>query len=99
MERFQGIEREGSLDAPNVPVIALFPVIVAAQDAYTSHHESQSRFAGVPAAGNRYGQVPRHDFAGGRIISHRAGLLDQFGLYVVMSNNIQECCQSEQRTP
>ena len=82
-----------------MPVIALFPLIVVAQDTFTSYHEGQPVLEGVLAAGNWRGQVPQHDLEESRIIYHRAGLLDQFGLHVVMDNNRQWCCQSEQHAP
>ncbi len=61
-----------------VPVIALPPLVVVAQDTFTVHHEGQSVFEGVltlgTGVGRCHGTISKKGFSS---ITYRAGLFDR----------------------
>jgi hypothetical protein len=76
-----------------VAMIAFAAFIVITQNAFPFDHKRQPVFEGMGASGNRLRQMLQDNLEEGRFIDHFAGFLDQYGVCVVIHDNVLACCQ------
>lgn len=74
-------------------MIAFAAFIVIPQNTFPLDHQRQPIFERVKTSGNRLRQMPQDDLEEGRLVNHLTCLLEQYGLHVVILDNISVCCQ------